>query len=152
MATYPLSAPPKVNWFAEHWKLVIAFAIGGCFLVAAAICLFVVGIFSILGNSDACKLAVAQAQKSPAVIERLGTPIERGRFVSGNVNVQAGGTGRAELSIPLHGPKGEGTLYVEARKRSGVWSFGTLEFSQKGDATALNLLSETAKPPEMGTF
>ncbi len=152
MATYPVPAPPKVNWFARHWKLVIALAIGGCFLLAAAICVFVVGILSILGNSDACKLAVARAQKNPAVIERLGNPIERGRFVGGNVNVQSGGTGNAQLSIPLHGPKGEGTLYVEAKKRSGVWSFQTLQFSQKGDATPLDLLTETAKPPEIGTF
>ncbi|MDO9306593.1 MAG: cytochrome c oxidase assembly factor Coa1 family protein, partial [Mesorhizobium sp.] len=51
----------------------------------------------------------------------LGDDIAAGFWVWGNISVSAGGTGRAELSIPLSGSKGAGSAYVQAVKTGGAW-------------------------------
>ncbi len=61
-------------------------------------------------------MALARAQTNPALIEAIGSPILQTEIVSGNTNVN-GPTGEANLSIPLSGPKGKATLYVEAGNR-----------------------------------
>jgi hypothetical protein len=53
------------------------------------------------------------------VIEAIGSPISQTGIVSGNTNVN-GPNGEANLSIPLSGPKGKATLYVEARKSADL--------------------------------
>lgn len=70
-------------------------------------------------ETDGClQTALARAQENPAVIEAIGSPISQTGIVAGKSNV-TGPTGEAKLSIPLKGPKGKATLYVEATKVSG---------------------------------
>jgi hypothetical protein len=59
------------------------------------------------------------------VIEILGSPIKEGFLVSGNTNVN-GASGEANLSIPVSGPKGKGTIYVAAAKSLGRWNYSGL--------------------------
>lgn len=87
--------------------------------------LFVVGIFSLIGNSDVCKAAIEKAQANAAVVEGLGEPIKRGWVVQGHIEVSTG-SGHADLAIPLSGSKGKGTLYAVAVKSAGLWKFETL--------------------------
>jgi hypothetical protein len=77
---------------------------------------------SVLKQSDAYKMALARAQANPAVIEAIGSPISQNGIVAGSSNV-TGPTGEAKLSMPLSGPKGKATLYVEATKSADVWYF-----------------------------
>jgi hypothetical protein len=68
---------------------------------------------------------------------RLGAPIKVGWFTSGNINLN-GPSGSASLAIPLSGPKGAGTVYVEAKRRAGTWRYETLEFApDSGDRVPL---------------
>ena len=95
-------------------------------------------------------MALARAQTNPAVIEVLGSPISQTGIVSGNSNVN-GAVGEAYLSIPLRGPKGKATLYVEARKSADVWYFQTLmvKIEKTGERIDLNappLPARTASP------
>ncbi|HEX4997389.1 MAG TPA: cytochrome c oxidase assembly factor 1 family protein, partial [Terriglobia bacterium] len=75
--------------------------------------------------SDVYKEALAIAQSNPETQQALGTPIEAGFLVSGNISV-SGDSGRANLSIPIHGPKGTGRLYLEATKVQGKWTYQKL--------------------------
>jgi hypothetical protein len=59
------------------------------------------------------------------VIEAIDSPITEGFLVSGNTNVN-GASGEANLSIPVSGPKGRGTLYVAATKSLGRWNYSGL--------------------------
>jgi hypothetical protein len=68
---------------------------------------------------------LARAKVHPAVIEALGSPITEGFLVSGNTNVN-GASGEANLSIPIAGPKGNGTIYVASRKSLGQWTYSGL--------------------------
>jgi hypothetical protein len=83
-------------------------------------------------QSDAYKMAVARAKADSRVTSALGTPISEGWFLSGKTNVN-GGSGDADLTIPISGPKGKGTIYAVATKSAGEWTYSKLVV--KVDAT-----------------
>jgi hypothetical protein len=82
-------------------------------------------VFSAVKSTDVYKDTLARAQVHPSVIEALGSPIREGFLVSGNTNVN-GASGEANLSIPITGPKGKGTVYVAAKKSLGRWNYSGL--------------------------
>ena len=148
MEPTPLPPPmPRPNWFGRNWKWVVPLGcllpvlfVGGCGLLAF---LFATGIMK---QSDAYKIALARAQANPAVIEAIGSPISQTGIVSGNSNV-SGATGEANLSIPLSGPKGKATLYVEAKKSADTWVFQTMvvKIEKTGERIDLNTLPVPAR-------
>ena len=81
--------------------------------------------FSAMKSTDVYKDALARAKADSAVIEALGSPITEGFLVSGNTNVN-GASGEANLSIPVSGPIGKGTIYVAAKKSLGQWNYSGL--------------------------
>ena len=101
----------------------------GCLSMSVLFVAFVVSIalivFSAMKSTDVYKDALARAKASPAVIEGLGSPITEGFLVSGNTNVN-GAAGEANLSIPISGPRGKGTIYVSANKSLGRWNYSGL--------------------------
>ncbi|HEY4255904.1 MAG TPA: cytochrome c oxidase assembly factor Coa1 family protein [Candidatus Udaeobacter sp.] len=103
----------------------------GCFSFAVLFVVFVGSVvlivFSAVKSTDVYKDALARAKVHPAVIEALGSPISEGFFVSGNTNVN-GASGEANLSIPIGGPKGKGTIYAAAKKSLGRWNYSGLVF------------------------
>ena len=81
------------------------------------------------------------------MIEALGSPITEGFLVSGNTNVD-GASGEANLSIPITGPKGNGTIYVAARKSLGQWNYSGLVVEIAKTHQRINLLqSPTPNSP-----
>ena len=105
-------------------------------------------VFSAVKSTDVYKDAVARARSHPAVIESLGSPITEGFLVSGNTNVN-GAAGEANLSIPISGPKGKGTVYVAATKSLGGWNYSGLVMEIAGTHQRIDLLhsSTAANPP-----
>jgi hypothetical protein len=130
----------KKSWGVWKW---IGCGCGGC-LVAI---LLVVGLIAAIGGlafvglkqADAYKLALERAQNNPQVQAALGEPIEAGLLVSGSVNI-SGPTGSADISIPISGPKGKGTIYVVATKSAGQWEFSTLEVEIHATGERVDLL------------
>ena len=98
-------------------------------------------VFGVMKSSDVYEEALARAKASPAVSEALGAPIEAGWFTSGHISVN-GPSGDAELSIPIAGPQGKGTTYLEARKSAGQWSFSRLEVEIAETKERIDLLHE----------
>ena len=80
---------------------------------------------SLAKSQTAAHREVTRAKAHPAVIEALGSPITEGFLLSGNTNVN-GASGEANLSIPVSGPKGKGTIYVAATKSLGRWNYSGL--------------------------
>jgi hypothetical protein len=109
---------------------------------------FVAGIFVLvmggMRNSDVAKEAVARAQANPAVAQRLGAEINQGWMMSGSINVAAGGSGDANLAVPISGPKGKATLYVTARKSAGVWNYSQMQATIAGTGESIDLLTASA--------
>ena len=110
-------------------------------LIVAFVALLVVVIFGAMKSTDVYKEAVNRAKANSEVTEALGTPLKEGMFLSGNTNVN-GGSGDADLSIPISGPKGSGTIYVKAQKSAGKWTYSTLEVEVKGSDKRIDLQPE----------
>jgi hypothetical protein len=145
----PVLPTPKANWWTRNWKWFVPL---GCFSMAI-LCVAFIGsivliVFSAVKSTDVYKNALTRAKAHPAVIEVLGSPITEGFLVSGNTNVN-GAAGEANLSIPISGPKGKGTVYVAATKSLGRWNYSGLVMEVAKTHQRIDLLqgSAPANPP-----
>jgi len=125
-------ASQQRSWLGRNWRWLLSLVVGLA-LVGSALSVFA------FNHADATKLAMATARSNPALVQRLGEPIENGWFIGGSIEVTPG-SGRADLAIPISGPRGRGTLYALAVKEAGVWRLTLLKFSLDADATRLDLL------------
>jgi hypothetical protein len=138
---------PRKNWWERNWKW---FVPTGCLTLILLFCLFMALIFTIvmgsIKSSDAYKQAVAKARANPTVVEKLGTPIAEGYFVSGNINVQ-NDSGNADLQIPISGPKGKAVIHAVASKSAGKWEYSRLTIAIEG-GPELDLLEPEPGPEQ----
>ncbi|WAC62244.1 cytochrome c oxidase assembly factor Coa1 family protein [Pseudoxanthomonas sp. SL93] len=137
---------PPATWWSRNWKWCVPV------LAALLLALFAAFIFGILAlvfgamkSSGPYQHAMARAQADPAVTAALGTPIQAGWLVQGNFSSN-GPDGEANLSIPLDGPKADGTLFVVAKKHAGEWRYETLAVNVEGGERIV--LAEEARDPE----
>ena len=136
----PSFATPPPNWFARNWKWVVALGVlGGVLLLTA----FVGGILFIvetsIQHSGFYTEALARTRANPQVIEKIGQPLQAGWFATGSLN-SSGSSGSADVTIPISGPKGKGTIYVVAKKSAGEWKFETLQVEVAGEGQRIDLL------------
>ena len=140
----PVSPTPRPNWWKRNWKWFVPL---GCFSIAVLFVVFVGSVmlivFSAVKSTDVYKDALARAKVHPAVIEALGSPITEGFLVSGNTNVN-GAAGEANLSVPIAGPKGKGTIYAAARKSLGQWNYSGLVVEIANTHQRIDLLQRPA--------
>jgi len=133
---------PRPGWWGRNWKWLVPV---GCLtplvLCAGGVFLILSIVFGIIKSTDVYKEAVARAQASPAVVQGLGSPVEAGFFVQGQVNVR-NSSGDANLRIPIKGPNGgTGTLAVIADRVDGKWIYRKLEVHVEGRSSPVNLLA-----------
>jgi len=100
-------------------------------------------------SSDVYKQALTQVASNSQVREQIGEPLKPAWLISGQLNV-SGSTGNANLSIPISGPRGKGTIRAVANKTGGVWRFTHLQVSVEGQPTSIDLLS--IQPPAERDF
>lgn len=120
----------------------VLFGCGGCLgllalgaVAFAAIIYFAMGVIK---KTDVYADAFKKAEQSAEVQAALGTPVETGFMFQGNVNI-TNGAGTADITVPLSGPKGEGTMKVKASKSpGGPWQYSVLEV-QLPDGKAVDL-------------
>ncbi len=140
--------PPRPrSWWARNWMWVVPV---GC-LSPLAICggliaLVLVVVFGALRSSDVYNEALSRAKANERVRGVLGEPITAGYLPSGKIEIN-GAAGKANLEIPIAGPKKSATIYVVATKAAGKWEYSTLEVAPKGapDAERIDLLAGPAK-------
>ena len=112
----PGAQPPKKDWWGRNWKWFVPVGcIGAVLLLAGFTALIMFSVFGMMKSSGAFEGAMTRADAHPVVQQKLGTPLEEGWFISGNINVN-GPSGHADLSIPVTGPKGSGTLYARGHE------------------------------------
>jgi len=140
----PQSLPPKkpTNWWQRNWKWFVPVGCLGLLAIFTGFVVLIVTIvFGVIKSSDVYKGALVRAKADPAVEMALGTPIEEGLFVMGNINV-SGSSGEANLAIPISGPDDKATIYVVAEKSAGRWIFLTLVVEIKTTGERIDLLKE----------
>lgn len=89
------------------------------------------------------KLAVSNASSSAAVTQSIGQPLNTRRFVKGYL-VSKNGNGNADLTIPINGPLGHGTLVEWAQEDRGHWHICSLLFRSNDASTTTQLISDTS--------
>ena len=94
--------------------------------------------FGAMKSSTPYQDAIYAVQTNTAAIEALGEPIEAGWFMSGSIETN-NNSGNASFSIPVSGPKGKGTVYVEAQKFNGNWQYSQLLLEVEGQANPIPL-------------
>jgi hypothetical protein len=55
------------------------------------------------------------------------------------------GSGKADMVIPISGPRGRGRIHAVAQKSGGVWRFTYLQVDVANQSTSIDLLS--IQPP-----
>lgn len=112
-------------------------------LFAGIVLLSISALFGAMRSSDVYTIAMQRMRDHPQVVEALGTPIEPGWYLTGELSV-SGASGDASLQIPIAGSKREGGLYIEAEKSAGRWVYSTLVVNIDGRDAPIDLLPEQA--------
>ena len=143
---YPLQPEPMKKSWLEHrplWKIPL-----GCLtlflLIGVSATVLITIITTSFHNSEVYQQAMAKAAGNLQVRGQIGAPMKAGWFISGQLNV-SGGTGSANLSIPISGPRGKGAIRAVAYKTGGVWRFTYLQVAVQGQPGCIDLLS--VQPP-----
>jgi Cytochrome oxidase complex assembly protein 1 len=112
-------------------------------LVLAAGLVFVIIsiVFGAMKSSDAYKTALAKAKADPRVVNALGFPITDGFFIGGETNVN-GTSGHADVTVPISGPNGKGTIYFVAAKFAGQWTFSKLMVEVANTGQRIDLIED----------
>lgn len=136
---------PKQSWWKRNWKW--ALPTGGCLLVIIVFAVMVGGaiwgVSNLLTESTPSTVALEKAMQNEEVTSLLGTPIETVGIPAGNVHYE-NGTQSASLSIPIKGPKGEGTIRVDGEGENDTWVYSTMKvlIEQEDSEIEINLLEE----------
>jgi hypothetical protein len=116
----PAEPPPGLSQMGKAWvtvAIVASFVLGiGSLMVAVE---------SIIHSSEIYKMTLKEAQGSPCVSIEFGVPLNPGWMTTGSTE-ESNAEGSANLNIPVRGPKGKGSLELEAEKQSGVWKINSL--------------------------
>ena len=113
------------SWFTRNWKWALPL---GCL---STIGLFVVGIilFGIIGfskifngNNDVTSKAIDLINNEQVIVQQLGSPIDSNGMMQGAISTTNDG-GNADISVPLKGPNGTGTMFIKAVKVNDKWNY-----------------------------
>lgn len=132
---------PRRSWWNRNWKW---FVPTGCFTLILLGVAFVVAIFytasNVLTGSQPHKDAMEKVENNQRVIEILGEPIEAGKLFQGSIQLN-NNDGTADITIPLSGPNGEGSVEVYGTKTDGVWTYELMQF-ESDSGESIDLLKE----------
>jgi hypothetical protein len=138
------------GWWSRHWKWLVPV---GCFglilLVVAVVVIFVLliggAVLGTIKSSEVYEEALAAARSNAELRDTIGTPIEDGFFPSGSIET-SGSSGTADLTIPISGPDGSATVYVDAYKSGDEWRYTRLEAEVEDSGRRIDLLNDTVGP------
>jgi hypothetical protein len=132
--TVPPPIPPVKK---TRWGLIISGILLGLLVLIGGCCtLLFMGIHKALRSSDVYAMSMQRAQASPCAISKLGQPIVSKDSVNGSIN-ESNGAGTADLTIPVEGPQGKGTLHAIASRDNNVWALTLLTLNQGGNEVNL---------------
>lgn len=138
---------PRQGWWSRNWKWAVPVGclgmLGSCFCLAAVAVGWGYASFKDMG---AYTDAIAEAQEDPHVQQALGGTFKPG-FPSHSQVSSVNGRAHAEFTVPLDGPKADGTLHAVADKDGESWTFHTL-YVQLEDGSRIDLLDTGEAPPE----
>jgi hypothetical protein len=137
----PISGPPPMPSRKGPFKIAATAVVclGLVFATAS------IAVESTFRTSEPYKMTLNEAANSPCVAASIGMPFKTGWNISGNFE-ETGDSGKANLSIPIHRPKGTGDLDAVAKKQIGTWTFTTLTLTHNHHQDELAPTPSTSCP------
>ncbi len=130
------------NWWKKNWKWVVP--VGGCFTLVLVLVIFIGSIFygvtNMIEKATPYEYALKTINQDEEITAILGTPIEKNGMLQGRINY-SNGDGRADIKIPVSGPKGSGMLSVKASSIGENWTYHEIRLEIKDDQS-IDLLNE----------
>lgn len=118
---------------------------GAALLFVGFFAVLFLGVFATMKSSEPYQVALKKTQESKLAQQALGTPITAGNFPSGNLSAD-GSVKRAELTIPVSGPKAKGRIVVRAEKSGKDWVYHRMVLVVGNDESEIDLLTESQPP------
>lgn len=147
MSEVPAEQRRVLNWWDRNWKWFVPVAcMTPIALGVVAVLLAGAAVFQMFRSSEVVEQAVEAASRNEALRLQIGAPIEVGWLITGSLEV-TGGSGKADLVVPIEGSGGEADLYLVAEKRAGEWSFSTLVAEIEATGERIDLLSSDGTQP-----
>lgn len=120
------------SWWKRNWKWAVP--LGGCVSLIVVFILFIGSIFygvtTVLEESQPYEYALEKINQDEEITNTLGSPIEKDGMIQGSYN-NNNGNKTADMKIPISGPKGSGTLFVEATGENGDWTYNVIRVEIK---------------------
>ncbi|MGH8080272.1 MAG: cytochrome c oxidase assembly factor Coa1 family protein [Lysobacter sp.] len=121
-----MSTSYRKPWVQRHWILTLLLTFGAMFVLMIAMSTMAAySMMSSLKRSAPYIEALSKARANPRLQSLLGQPIEDSPWMFG-VSQQQQGHGEAVFYIPVHGPKAQAAVHVEAEQHDGVWQYKIL--------------------------
>ena len=134
---------PQPSWWKRNWKWVVPVA--GCFTIIITVVLAIGAIFFGVSNaiedSQPYEYALEKINTDEDLINALGSPIEKDGMVSGDWKY-SNGKKSAHMAIPISGPKGKGTLFVEATGEGDDWIYHVIRVEIE-DSETFDIMENT---------
>ena len=116
----------NAGWLSRNWKwFVPVFCLLATAVIGALVAVTLAAALQSLKSGELYQQAVATAKLNAAVSEALGQPLKEGFFASGNFKYTST-SGSAEITIPVSGPQGSGTITLKAQRTTGPWLISSL--------------------------
>ncbi len=133
------------SWFGRNWPWVLP--VGGCLTVIvlfiAGVGAAIFGVTKAISGSKPYEYAYEKATTHHAVIEALGTPIEKGFMNSKSNYSYNNGETTISLTIPIKGSRNSALIYVEGTKDGDDWQYSKLFVDiDNNDISDVDLLKE----------
>jgi Cytochrome oxidase complex assembly protein 1 len=126
----PVPVQPKSR--KKMWVIIILSVLLFLFLLIAGCCTALYfGVTKALKSSQVYVMSIQRAQASPCAISKLGQPINAQGLPQGSSN-ENNDSGSADLTIPIQGPQGSGSLHAIASRDNKVWTLTSLTLNAGG--------------------
>lgn len=124
---------PQQSWWKRNWKWVLP--VSGCLtLIIGVIILFssiYFGVTNMMEGSQPYEYAFEFINNDEKLSEILGSPVEKNGMAQGNINWN-NGSKSAKLTVPIAGPKGTGTLFIDATGEGDEWNYNEIRVEVNG--------------------
>lgn len=143
-----ISEPPKKSWFGRNWLWLIPVVLSiPCLCCGGGGASLIFGVMGALKSAEPYTESLARAQKNLEVQHALGTPIEAGFGVTGNISVN-GSSGHAKVEYSISGSQGSATVTCIASKQAGTWNYSTMKVVIDGTGESIDLLAAASHAHE----
>jgi len=133
------------SWWKRNWKW--ALPVGGCLSIIVFCIIFFVSVFygvtSAIEGSQPYEYALEKINDDEAITKILGHPIEKDGMIQSSYKYN-NGKKTADMKIPVSGPNGSGTLFVEATGEGENWTYNVIRI-EINDNETIDLLNNDSE-------